>query len=307
MSNNASIEEDEMNGFMNCYQAIDNEYQPDLPLPIEINFQASNNQKATFCFYISMLLYISSILFFSIFLTFTIMKADGNLNWSYSNIIIYFYLSMVFLFLLGNLMIIKNSHLINNCLGKCFLHFCLNSLVLMVISFGLLINLKIEGTINWKFSIIFVPFYMIMSIAFLFICFILPGLIDSSIKMYKEVIVILSQYFSCLLTIILFLLKIDKNLKIYYSEIFILEEVMLLILACSSLKFRNVEGKYIQIENLMINLGLIAGFVCLGLKCDEFISGKWRFVLIPFYFIFVGLIIKSFRFTFEYYKLNKSS
>ena len=198
---NNSSDEDEMNGFMNSmngYHTIEN-HQPPQEIIVNSNpniANISNNEKKSLYFYISLILYVSLIMNFSLFMIFLILKVDEDINWTSSKLAINFYLGMLSLMLLGNILILQNSKSFNNCLGECFLFFCLNSSLVLCMIFAILLSLKLEGSINWKYNAIFIPLYMIMSVLFLFSCFIFPGLIDSSVKMYKEAIVLLSQYFS---------------------------------------------------------------------------------------------------------------
>ena len=301
-THNSLNPEEEENGFLNGYHAVENEPQRQDQIILQNN---QNLEKNTFCFYLSIVLYLLILVNFTLFVFVLILKLDEDINWRFSKLSIAFYLGMFGSMLFGNILIIKNTRLFNNCLGKCFLQFCLNSAILMGICFGILLNLKLEAEINWEFRIVFVPLYMIMSIIFIFICFIFPGLVDSSVKMYKEAVFISSQYLACLLTMIILLFKLDQKIEIVYSEIFILEEIMLLLQFFSYFKFKADDSKYLIIENLVMHLSLLVGFICLGLKCDEILKAQWKFALIPFYFIFVGMIIKSIRIFLKIHKLNK--
>ncbi len=297
-----NLEEDEIHGFLNGYQAIENEPQPQDQIIIQNNQKFEKN---TLCFYLSIVLYLLIFVNFALFVIFLILKLDEDINWRFSKLLIAFYIGMLCTMLFGNILIIKNTRLFNNCLGKCFLQFVLNSTILMGICFGVLMNLKLEKEINWEYRIIFVPIYMIMSLFFIFICFIFPGLVDSSVKMYKEAVFISSQYLACLLTIIVLLFKIDQKIEIVFSEIFILEEIMFLLQFFSYLKFKTDDSKLLIAENLIMNLSLLVGFICLGLKSDEIIEAQWKFALIPFYFVYVGLIIKTIRIFMKIHQLNK--
>lgn len=300
-TSNAS--EEERNGFLASYHAIDNESLPEL----HVEIGALKPRKVTFCFYFSIAMYVLSIMSLTIFGTLLILKLDGDITWGFSKVMIFFDISMMGFLLLGNITVIKNSQIFNNFLGKCFLVFCLNNIIVMALIFGILLSLKLKGDIDWAYSVVFIPIYFIMSIIFIFICFIIPGLVDSAVKMYKEAIIISSQYFAGLLTVILVLFKIDENLKLYYLEIFILEEISLLVLLIIQIvKFRPDNTKLLQIEDIGVILSFLTGFLVLGLKCDDFIEGAWKFVLIPFYLAYLCAVIKSYRIFNFLYQLNNS-
>jgi len=318
MNTNSNTSEEEGNGLLSSYQAIENQRVPENPVqspaqisiqnPIEIPISDTTPpEKFSICFFISISFYILTILSLFVFGALLILKLDEDITWSFLKVMVFFYFGMACLLLLANITVVKNSRLFTNFLGKCFLIFCLNSLIVMAICFGVLLTFRLKGDIEWSYSVIFIPIYFIMSIIFIFICFIIPGLVDSNVKMYKEAIIISSQYFACLLTVILVLFKIDENLKLYYFEIFILEEIMLLVLfVVQIVKFQNDASKYLQIENLGIIFALFAGFLLLGLKCDDVIEGAWKFVMIPFYLAYIGGIIKTYRIFNFLYQINNS-
>lgn len=305
-----SSEEDEMNGFINGYHLKENDN------PSENDLEKSNQSFKKentwvlgdgFFFYIIFALFFSTLLTFSIFLILLIFKIEGNLQWSYMKISSFFDAALLSFFCLTNIMIAKNSNHFGNCLGKCFLSFCLNGLFIMLFLLGILLSVKLDTDLNWEFSIVFIPFYMIMGLFFAFLCFSFPGLIDPSVKMYKEAILSLLHSFSFIVTLVLVLLKLDGKLKLIYSNIFIVEEIAFLAHFIVVLKFRpKDESKFHILKSFLFASLLCAAFICFGLKCDDLIGVDWKITLIPFYLIYIVIIIESIRIFLHWSSIKKS-
>lgn len=308
-----SSEEEEMNGFINGSHAIENDN------PSENDLEKNNESLQGFkkenhgilgdgvFFYTALALFFLTLLTISIFLILLILKMDRNLSWSYMKISSFFDISLLSFLCLTNIIIAKNSNHFGNCLGKCFLTFCLNGLFIMLFLFGILLSLKLDTNLNWEYSIVFIPFYMIMGIIFAFICFSFPGLVDPSVKMYKEAILSPLHMFSFILTLVLVLLKLDGKLKLIYSKIFILEEIVFLVHFAIVLKFKpNDESKCNIFKSFLLALLFCVAFICFGLKSDDLIEAGWKITLIPFYLIYIVIIIQAIRIFYHWSTIKKS-
>mmetsp|Transcript_33293 Transcript_33293/g.37819 ORF Transcript_33293/g.37819 Transcript_33293/m.37819 type:complete len:324 (-) Transcript_33293:469-1440(-) len=83
----------------------------------------------------------------------------------------------------------------------------------LLIAFYLLLSLKVDQV--WikdcSYAIVFIPIYTFLFISAFFICFIFPGLVDPSIRAYREACLLLTYYVSIIVSVFLLINKLDSH------------------------------------------------------------------------------------------------
>lgn len=288
------IVDEERNGFINTYHPPENfpasNFQENIMI---VNEQ--NNKKIKFMDYIYAILFILGMVNFVLFLVLAILKMDKSIEWSNFQVSLNFHFSALSFFFLSNILICDNSKFFQNCFGKFFLMITVNLMFILLMSFMFFLTLKMDGIINWGYSQIFIPIYVIIILTFLFLCFIMPGLVNPEVKMYKEAIVGTLHYISGVIIFTLVFLKLDGKTNSDYSIIFIIEEIILVIHFIMNYKYQNDMKLLYKIENFALILFFLISFVLVGIKLDDVFQERWIFVAIPVYCICILFIIKSVR------------
>ena len=93
--------------------------------------------------------------------------------------------------------------------AKFFFLLITNSTALFLLLFSIFICLKIDGVLNWDYSIILTPLYILCFIYIAFACFIIPGLLDSEIGCYREAFIILGYLLIFMVNLLIFTLILE--------------------------------------------------------------------------------------------------
>eukprot|EP01016_Furgasonia_blochmanni_P042058 TRINITY_DN5543_c0_g1_i3.p1 TRINITY_DN5543_c0_g1~~TRINITY_DN5543_c0_g1_i3.p1 ORF type:complete len:238 (+),score=49.11 TRINITY_DN5543_c0_g1_i3:65-778(+) len=104
-------------------------------------------------------------------------------------------------------------------LSKLFLTIFSGASTLLLTTFLVLLGLRIDGILTIQYNVLFIPLYIELIILFVFILFIVPGLIDSEHSMYREAIIIVLHYICFAAFIVMLGLKLDNSLELSYAHV----------------------------------------------------------------------------------------
>lgn len=243
------------------------------------------------------LITITIIMIFCSLLIFTILlplELDENINLNSYIIMMPLFISILLGFILGNKII---AHPIHNYLklAKFFLYFTLNSTLFLILLFSILIALKFEGILPINYATVFIPIFVVFFLIFVFISFILPGLLDKEIGMQKEAFLIICYFLIGLTTSIILCLRLDEITNWKYFNIFI----GLFIIGSVHL-FQNIIDLFknkdkITFLNELILIFLFFGLVLILLKVDGILNINWKIIFITIYLLLVLIFAKSIK------------
>lgn len=106
-------------------------------------------------------------------------------------------------------------------LSKFMLLFASYGVSLNCLVFTILLSCKLDGFLNSTWALVFVPVWLGLSVYLIFVCFLCPGLVDPKAGMHRYACVMLTYFVILMLTSLLIVLKIDGELKIAWSLIFL--------------------------------------------------------------------------------------
>lgn len=202
-------------------------------------------------------------------------------------------LSLVFLSISLNGSIYKLVKNYTN-LGKFFILFTFNSIVMMTMIFIIFLTLKLDQDLSGPYSLFFCPLYATFITIFIFICFIFPGMIDREIQMYKEAFLLTCYFIVYIAVILMLVLKLDQVVKLTCNEVFYpyygLSAVHF-ILNLSNLKNK----KLLFFRDSALILGLCLAVLSICSKHDQLFSYSWGVAMIfpeiiTFYVFVVGSV-----------------
>jgi len=161
--------------------------------------------------------YVSAILFF-IYIN---LKADAILPkaayWMYSNFDLALCLAA---FTWAIHKSVYNPRLQMKNLGRIMIMVMVYSTDACLLTFNLMACSRADGFNTIKHMVMFIPLLLLFAIVYCFICFIIPGFLDTENQFYKEAFLLLSYYVTGLATVIILGLKLDDTITWSYYRVF---------------------------------------------------------------------------------------
>jgi hypothetical protein len=180
-------------------------------------------------------------------------------------------------------------------LGKFFILFTFNSIMILIMIFVLFLTLKLDQNLTGPYSLFFSPLYVTFITIFVFICFIFPGMIDKEIQMYKEAFLLTCYFIVYIMIVLMLALKLDQAFNPTTNQIFYpfygLTGIHLL------LTLSNLKNKKAQVaRDAFLIIGLWLSVFVLCSKLDQLFSWSWGVTMIfPEIYTFYVFIIGSVR------------
>jgi hypothetical protein len=180
-------------------------------------------------------------------------------------------------------------------LGKFFILFTFNSLLILIMIFVIFLTLKLDQNLTGPYSLFFMPLYLTFITIFFFICFIFPGMIDKEIQMYKEAFLLTCYFIVYIIIVLLLALKLDQVLNLTYNQILSPFYGLIgihLILTLSNIKNK----KSLLARDAVLIIGLWLSVFALCSKQDQLVPWSWAVTMIfPEIFTFYVFIIGALR------------